>query len=120
LVGRNAAGVFAPIRPAAVTVWIWGAAHERSGCPDAAAAPVWTSARTVTAAARLRLTDTSDRRQAAETLACTHVALEITPQPTEDERAAIEAALAADAQEERPSLWAQELLPRREDEPEGS
>ncbi|MGD0713337.1 MAG: hypothetical protein ABSB24_04025 [Gaiellaceae bacterium] len=46
--------------------------------------------------------------------------LEITPQPTKDERAAIEAALAADAQEERPSPWGQELLPRREDELEPS
>jgi hypothetical protein len=41
--------------------------------------------------------------------------LEIKPQPTEDERAAIEAALAAAAEEERPSPWAEELLPRRED-----
>ena len=46
--------------------------------------------------------------------------LEIKPQPTEEERAAIEAALAADAREERPSPWAQELLPRREDELEQS
>ena len=46
--------------------------------------------------------------------------LEITPQPTKDERTAIEVALAADAQDERPSRWAQELLPRREDEPEPS
>jgi hypothetical protein len=47
------------------------------------------------------------------------MALQITPQPTEDERAAIEAALAADAQEEqRPSSWAQELLPHREDDVE--
>ena len=42
--------------------------------------------------------------------------LEITPQPAEDERAAIEAALAAEAEDERPSRWAQELLPRREDD----
>jgi len=46
------------------------------------------------------------------------MALEITPQPTEDERAAIEAALAADSEDEAPSPWAQELLPRREDDPE--
>lgn len=47
--------------------------------------------------------------------------LEITPAPTEQERAAIEAALAADAREERelPAPWAQELLPRREDDLEG-
>ena len=52
-----------------------------------------------------------------ETLACKDVEnLEITPQPTKDERAAIEAALAADARDERPSPWAQELLPHREDE----
>jgi hypothetical protein len=59
---------------------------------------------------------TSDRRRPAETLACTDMALEITPQPTEEERAAIEAALEADAREERPSPWAQALLPRREDD----
>jgi len=46
------------------------------------------------------------------------MALEITPRPTEEERAAIEAALEADAREERPSPWAQALLPSREDEPE--
>ena len=44
--------------------------------------------------------------------------LEINPRPTEQERAAIEAALAADAREERESAW--ELLPRREDDLEGS
>ena len=44
--------------------------------------------------------------------------LEITPEPAEDERAAIEAALTAVAEEQRPSPWAQEVLPRREDEPE--
>ena len=59
---------------------------------------------------------TSDRRQPAETLACTDMALEIKPQPTEEERAAIEAALDADAEEERPSPWAQALLRRREDD----
>jgi hypothetical protein len=49
------------------------------------------------------------------------VDLEITPAPTEQERAAIEAAIAADAREERelPAPWAQELLPRREDDLEG-
>jgi hypothetical protein len=46
------------------------------------------------------------------------VALEITPQPTDDERAAIEAALAAETEEEPPSPWAQELLPHREDDSE--
>jgi hypothetical protein len=44
------------------------------------------------------------------------VDLEITPQPTEEERAAILAALAEDAEEDRPSPWAQELLPGREDD----
>jgi hypothetical protein len=43
---------------------------------------------------------------------------EITPQPTEAERAAIEAALREDAQSERTSAWADVLLPRREDAPE--
>ena len=44
--------------------------------------------------------------------------LEITPPPTEQERAAIEAALAADAREKQEphSAWAEELLPRREDD----
>ena len=44
--------------------------------------------------------------------------LEITPQPSEEERAAIEAALGQDAREGRSSAWAERLLPRREDEPE--
>ena len=40
--------------------------------------------------------------------------MEITPPPTEQERAAIEATLAADAPVERESGW--NLLPRREDD----
>jgi hypothetical protein len=43
--------------------------------------------------------------------------LEITPQPSEEERAAIEAALAEDVGE-RSSPWADALLPPREDAPE--
>jgi hypothetical protein len=44
--------------------------------------------------------------------------LEITPEPTEEERAAIEAALAQDALR-APSAWAEAVLPRRDgdDEP---
>jgi len=42
--------------------------------------------------------------------------MEITPPPTDKERAAIEAALAADAPVKRESGW--ELLPRREDDVE--
>jgi hypothetical protein len=43
---------------------------------------------------------------------------EITPQPSDQERAAIEAALAQDTRaEEEASSWADGLLPQREDEP---
>ncbi len=38
---------------------------------------------------------------------------ELTPQPTEEERAAILAALAGESEEDEPSPWARELLPRR-------
>ena len=42
---------------------------------------------------------------------------EITPQPTEQERAAVEAALALGTGEEgRTSAWADALLPARDDE----
>ena len=44
--------------------------------------------------------------------------LEITPQPSEEERAAIEAALGQEAHEERSSAWAELLLPEREDDPD--
>jgi len=43
---------------------------------------------------------------------------EITPQPREEERAAIEAALGEDVRSERSSAWADLLLPEREDVPE--
>lgn len=42
--------------------------------------------------------------------------LEITPEPSDQERAAIEAALEQDSQAKRPSAWASVLLPEREDE----
>ncbi len=42
--------------------------------------------------------------------------LVITPQPNVEERAAIEAALGQEAHEERPSAWAERLLPQREEE----
>ncbi|HEX7582241.1 MAG TPA: hypothetical protein VF321_04070 [Gaiellaceae bacterium] len=42
--------------------------------------------------------------------------LEIKPQPSEEERAAIEAALGQDVRKERSSAWAELLLPKREDE----
>jgi hypothetical protein len=41
--------------------------------------------------------------------------LEISPQPSDQERAAIEAALAQERREEEASPWADELLPQRED-----
>jgi hypothetical protein len=41
--------------------------------------------------------------------------LEVTPQPSDQERAAIEAALVQERQEERSSAWADALLPRRDD-----
>jgi hypothetical protein len=44
--------------------------------------------------------------------------LEVTPQPSDEERAAIEAALGEDAQEERPSAWADNLLPKPGDDPD--
>jgi hypothetical protein len=43
---------------------------------------------------------------------------EVTPQPSDEERAAIEAALVQETQEERSSAWADALLPGRTDEPE--
>jgi hypothetical protein len=43
--------------------------------------------------------------------------LEIKPQPSEEERAAIEAALGQDAHEARSSAWADLLLPQRGDDP---
>jgi hypothetical protein len=42
--------------------------------------------------------------------------LEITPQPSEEERAAIEAALGQEGREGRNSGWADLLLPTREDD----
>lgn len=46
--------------------------------------------------------------------------VEIAPEPGEDERRAIIAALAeAEAADRPPSPWARSLLPRREDEPAG-
>jgi len=42
--------------------------------------------------------------------------LEIKPQPSEEERAAIEVALGQDIRKERSSPWAERLLPKREDE----
>jgi hypothetical protein len=42
------------------------------------------------------------------------VELEITPQPTDLERAAIEAALGEEADAERASAWADEALPKRD------
>jgi hypothetical protein len=44
--------------------------------------------------------------------------LEITPQPSDQERAAIEAALVHDTQEKPTSAWADALLPGREDQPD--
>jgi hypothetical protein len=41
---------------------------------------------------------------------------EITPQPSDQERAAIEAALGRETQEKPTSAWADALLPGREDE----
>jgi hypothetical protein len=43
--------------------------------------------------------------------------LEISPEPSEQERAAIEAALAQESRDEEASAspWADELLPQRED-----
>jgi hypothetical protein len=41
--------------------------------------------------------------------------LEIWPQPSDQERAAIEAALAEASRDEEASPWADELLPQRED-----
>jgi len=45
--------------------------------------------------------------------------LEISPEPDEQTRRAILAALAADDSEHpAPSAWAEQLLPRRDDEPD--
>jgi hypothetical protein len=46
------------------------------------------------------------------------VDLEITPEPTEEERAAIGKALAQEAEEDRASAWMRQVLPLRDvDEP---
>jgi hypothetical protein len=42
--------------------------------------------------------------------------LEVMPQPGDEERAAIEAALVQEAQEKRSSAWADALLPARSSE----
>jgi hypothetical protein len=42
--------------------------------------------------------------------------LEITPQPSDQERAAIEAALEEETRDGKASPWADELLPQRDDE----
>ena len=42
--------------------------------------------------------------------------LEITPEPSDRERAAIEAALVQEAEEDKVSAWAGGILPQREDE----
>jgi hypothetical protein len=44
---------------------------------------------------------------------------ELTPQPTEEERAAILVALAGEKAEGEPSPWARELLPQRHGEDSG-
>jgi hypothetical protein len=44
---------------------------------------------------------------------------ELTPQPTEEERAAILAALNDEPSGDEPSPWARELLPRRDGEDAG-
>jgi hypothetical protein len=41
---------------------------------------------------------------------------EVTPQPSDEERAAIEAALVQEAQERRSSPWADAVLPGRDDD----
>jgi hypothetical protein len=43
---------------------------------------------------------------------------DVTPQPTDEERAAIEAALVQETQDGRASGWADALLPQREDDPD--
>jgi hypothetical protein len=41
---------------------------------------------------------------------------EVTPQPSDQERAAIEAALVQETREKRSSAWADALLPQRDDD----
>ena len=67
---------------------------------------------------RRRPTRISDRPRSLGTLAWWGMNLEITPQPSEEERAAIEAALGQEAREGRPSAWAGLLLPQRGEDPE--
>jgi hypothetical protein len=43
---------------------------------------------------------------------------QVTPEPSDQERAAIEAALAGEAQEEGASAWADALLPDRDGPPD--
>src|SRR4029077_850146 len=116
--GRKLAASVAPINPAPVTVRISGAAHDPDGFVDAAAAPVGTSASIAAARKRRRPTEVSDRPELARALAFAPMILEISPQPSDQERAAHEAALAPEAQDEEASPWADELLPQREDGPE--
>ena len=75
-----------------------------------------TSTRTMASGMRRRRpTVSSNRPGVAPTLACAVVELEITPQPSEEERAAIAAALAEET-EVQPSPWPGGVLPEP-DEP---
>src|SRR5689334_22058715 len=99
--------------PAAVTTLICAAAQLAGLAGAAAAVAANASARTTAKGMRRRRPTTGSHRPGLPpTLACGAVEFEITPEPTEEERAAIEAALAEP--EDEPSPWVPPLLPGSE------
>src|SRR5581483_9409532 len=109
---RNDATLLASIIPAATTVRIW-AVSQVAAEGAAEAAPATRAAKRRLVRGR-RPTGGSHRRGGRPTLACGGVEFEITPKPSEEERAALEAALAEEA-EETPSPWLRRVLPGREE-----
>jgi hypothetical protein len=96
-----------PISPAAVTARICGAAHDDTGfAVEAAALDAKTSESRQTELTRRRVTASSHRPASLPALVSFLVELEITPEPSAEERAAIAAAL--EEAEETPLPWREE------------
>jgi hypothetical protein len=93
--------------PAAVTAWISRFAQVVGFEADAAAAAVGTTARQSTQVRMRRPTLSSHRPGSPPPLGSPPMELEITPEPTAEERAAIEAAL-AETPQEPPLSWREE------------
>lgn len=106
--GRKVAGDFVPISPAPVTTRISGSAHELERCErcvDANALPAGSSTSTTAVTPIRRPTYTPDRPDLAMTLLFTFMKIEISPEPSEEERAAILAALAEEAERRARAPW---------------